>query len=1044
MSYPQIPLIEPSLLVRPPKTRHEEEVDLAGLERELRAHVEGEVRFDAGSRAVYAEDASNYRLMPMGVVIPRTSDDVVEAIAACRRFGAPIVSRGAGTAMAGQTCNVAVVIDFSKYMHRIVEVNTKEHYAWVEPGLICDDLKRATKAHRLTFGPDPSTHNRCTFGGMLANNACGTHAQMAGKSVDNTEALDILLYDGTRAEVGWMNDEEMSARISQGGRMGRIYSDLRNLRDRYARLIQERFPEPPRRVSGYNLDQLIPGKDGRFNIARALVGTEGTCVTYLQAKVRLVYNHPERVVLVLGYPDVYHAADHIMEVLEAGPIALEGLDAHLRDNLIIKGGPHRQYLPLLPEGNGWLVVEFGADTREEALSHAQSLMKRLSRSSDAPSMKILEDKEEEKHLWRVRESGLGATAFVPGKPDTWPGWEDSAVAPEKVGAYLRDLRKLYDRYGYHPSLYGHFGMGCIHCRVDFDLKSAKGVERWKAFMDEATSLVVSYGGSLSGEHGDGQARAPYLAKMFGPELVEAFREFKRIWDPDGKMNPGRIVDSDPIDSNLRLGKNYHPKEPETHFRYPEDRGSFARATLRCVGVGKCRRLDGEAHDDVMCPSFMVTREEKHTTRGRAHLLWEMLQQETPIDQGFRDENVKEALDLCLSCKGCKGECPVNVDIATYKAEFLSHYWKGRIRPRSAYAFGLIDKWARLASFAPGFANLFTQLPGLRSLAKFAADIPEERTIPAFAPETFKAWFQNRGLRNVGAPKVVLFPDTFNNFFFPETAKAAVHVLEAAGYQVEVPRPHLCCGRPLYDYGMLDTAKRYLNRVLSVMGPHLDAGTPIVVLEPSCGSVFRDEINGLFPERRDTHQMMEQTVLLSEFLVKQNGSKGPGWALPRLSREAIVQGHCHHKSIMRFQPEEQLLSQMGMTAETLVSGCCGMAGGFGFEREKLSVSLGAGERVLLPAVRSAPKSTFVLADGFSCREQISQRSDRHALHLAELLEIAMTAGPDGPVDDGEYPESHIVKRRQEALRRSMTRAGVMTGLALLAGAGAWLLKRRLSR
>lgn len=1034
----QVPLVAPSRLVRQTAQRpHEVEVDIAGLERELRAHVKGEVRFDAGSRAIYAEDASNYRLIPIGVVIPKSMDDVVEAIRACREYGAPIVSRGAGTSMAGQTCNVAIVIDFSKYLDQIIEINTIDRYAWVQPGLICDDLKRATRAHRLTFGPDPSTHDRCTYGGMLANNSCGTHAQMAGKAVDNTEELDILLYDGTRMRVGWMNDEELDARIVQGGRVGQIYRDLKALRERYAKLIEEKFPTPPRRVSGYNLDQLLPGEDGRFNLARALVGTEGTCVTYLQAKVRLVYNHPERVVLVLGYPDVYHAADDIMEVLSAKPIALEGLDGRLRENLIIKGGPHRQYLPLLPEGDGWLSVEFGDDTKEAALEQAHNLMRRLSRSRRPPSMKILSDKEEERHLWKVRESGLGATAFVPGKPDTWPGWEDSAVAPENVGAYLRDLRGLFDRYGYQPSLYGHFGMGCIHCRVDFDLKSAKGISKWKAFMDDATSLVVSYGGSLSGEHGDGQARAQYLNKMFGPEIVNAFREFKRIWDPDGKMNPGRIVDPDPMDANLRLGRDYAPREPETHFKYPEDNGSFARASLRCVGIGKCRRLDGEPGDDVMCPSFMVLKEEKHTTRGRAHLLWEMLQQDSPIDQGFRDENVKEALDLCLSCKGCKGDCPVNVDIATYKAEFLSHYWEGRIRPRSAYAFGLVDKWARMASVAPGFFNLVTQLPGLRTLAKFAADMPKERSIPAFAPQTFKSWFFERAPRNVGGPKVVLWPDTFNNFFFPETAQAAVHVLEAQGYQVEVPRPHLCCGRPLYDYGMLDTAKRYMNRVLREMDPYLQSETPIVVLEPSCASVFRDEINGLFPERRATHRMMEQTLLLSEFI----DQRGDGWRLPRLDAEAIVQGHCHHKSIMRMTAEQRVLSKMGIDANVLASGCCGMAGAFGFEKEKYEVSIGAGERVLLPEVRKSSSSALIMANGFSCREQISQRSDRRGLHLAEVMEIAMQKGPHLPEYNGKYPESHIVEARKAAEKRSMRRAGVVTGLAIAAGAALFMSRRR---
>ncbi|MFS8066436.1 MAG: FAD-binding and (Fe-S)-binding domain-containing protein, partial [Byssovorax sp.] len=762
--------------------------------------------------------------------------------------------------------------------------------------MICDEVVKAGRPHKLTYGPDPATHDHCTFGGMLGNNSCGVHAQMAGKAVENTEEMEILLYDGTRTHAGWMDDARMSAVIQQGGRVGEIHGRLRSLRDRYAAQIRARYPRIPRRVSGYNLDQLLPGEDGRFNLARALVGTESTCVTVLEAKVRLVYNHPERVLLVLGYPSVYQAADHLMEVLEHAPIGLEGLDERLKDHIVKKGSPHAAFLPLLPEGKGWLLVEFGYDTKDEATEQAKLLMARLSRGQAAPSMKLLIDHAEQDHLWKIRESGLGSTAFVPGEPDAWPGFEDSAVAPDKVGSYLRDLRRLFDRYGYNPSLYGHFGMGCIHCRIQFDLYTRSGVDQFKAFMDEATDLVVRYDGSFSGEHGDGQARAQFLPKMFGPELVDAFREFKAIWDPDGKMNPGKIVEPYHIDDNLRLGRgDYQPWDPETHFEYPDDQGSFAHATLRCVGIGKCRRKSSdEPGNDTMCPSYMVTHEEMHTTRGRAHLLWEMTQKEGPIEGGWRDEHIKEALDLCLSCKGCKGDCPVNVDVATYKAEFLSHYWEGRVRPRYAYAFGLIDKWARLASHVPGLANLATQLPGLRSVAKLLAGVPREREIPSFAAEPFTTWFKKRGIRNPAGRPVLLWPDTFNNYFVPETAQAAVEVLEALGHRVEIPQGHLCCGRPLYDYGMLDMAKRYLERVLSRLSPQLALGTPIVVLEPSCCAVFRDELRNLFPRREDARRLAEQTVLLSELLAR--GSKGE-YSLPRLEARAVVHGHCHHKAIL---------------------------------------------------------------------------------------------------------------------------------------------------
>jgi FAD/FMN-containing dehydrogenase/Fe-S oxidoreductase len=1018
---------------RAPNWRHPH-VDARALEQELRRNVQGEVRFDAGSMAMYAVDASNYRQVPIGVVIPKSKDDVVRTVEVCRRMGAPLLSRGAGTSVAGQCCNYAVVIDWSKYLNRILELNPYEKYCRVEPGAICDDVVNATAPYKLTYAPDPATHSRCVFGGMLGNNSCGAHAQMNGPAVINTEAMEILLYDGTRMNVGWMNDLEMDNLIRQGGRVGDVYRKLRLLRDKYRDLIEKRYVKIPRRVSGYNLDQLIPANDGRFNIARALVGSEGTCVTMLEATVKLIYSHPERVLLLIGDRDFYEAADRVPEILPFQPIALEGIDDVLVQNVLGKGGPHSQYVKLLPQGKGWLMVEFGYDTQEEAAEQARRLMNALSQSPHPPAeMKLFIDKNQREHLWAIRESALGANTFVPGKPLTWEGWEDSAVAPDKIGGYLRDLNKLGTKYDYHSSLYGHLGQGCVHCRWNFGLADADGIKKWRAFMEEATDLVTSYGGSISGEHGDGQSKAEFLHKMFGPELIEAFREFKSIWDPDWKMNPGKVVDPYPFDENLRLGANYQPWDPVTHFKFPADDGSFAHAALRCVGVGKCRRMStGQEGNDTMCPSFMVTREEKHTTRGRAHALWEMLHGDL-IQNGWRDDNVKETLDLCLSCKGCKSECPVNVDMATYKAEFLSHYWEGRLRPAHAYAFGLIDEWARVASIAPGFVNLFTQLPGLSFLAKKTVGIPSQRQIPAFATESFQSWFRRRAPKNPGGPKVLLWPDTFNNYFFPETSKAAVEVLESAGYQVEVPRGHVCCGRPLYDYGFLDRAVRYLEHDLQVLRPQIEAGTPVVVLEPSCCSVFRDELNGLMPGRADADKLRQSTFTLSEFLAKK------GAVLPSLKREAIIQGHCHHKAIMRMDEEKEVMDKMGLQYELLASGCCGMAGSFGFEEEKYGVSVACGERALLPRVRGAGLRTIIMADGFSCKEQIAQQTNRHALHLAEVLQMALKHGPDGA--PGMYPEDEVVKPRQQTVKQSMLRAGLVTAGFIGAAIGLALWRRR---
>ena len=576
-------------------TPEERSLAAAELQRALRGAIEGEVRFDAGSRAMYAVDASNYRQPPIGVVVPKSKEDVVRTVALCREFGAPVLSRGGGTSLAGQCCNAAIVMDWSKYMHGVLEVNLAERWARVLPGTVCDELRNAAMSqsnHQLTWGPDPATHDHCCFGGMIGNNSCGAHAQLSGKTDNNIEELEVLLYDGTRMTVGWIDDGELDQRMRVGGRVGDIYRNLRSLRDRYASLIPQHYPPIPRRVSGYNLDQLLPGPDGRFNIARALVGSEGTLVTILEAKCRLIDAKARRVILMLGYPDVYQAADHVIDIDPFQPTALEGFDYRLYENIEKKGGPHRRFLDMLPEGKGWLMAEFGADRKEDAIDLVHRVMDALRSKPDAPSMKLYTDEEEMAHLWAVRESGLGATAFVPGERDTWPGWEDSAVAPEKLGGYLRELRALYQKYDYNPALYGHFGQGCVHCRVDFDLTSEFGIRKWRSFMEEATGLCVRYGGSLSGEHGDGQARGEFLEKMFGSELIQAFREFKSIWDPDWKMNPGKVVEPYRMDQNLRLGAGYHPWEPETHFKWPEDHGSFAHATLRCVGIGKCRRKEG--------------------------------------------------------------------------------------------------------------------------------------------------------------------------------------------------------------------------------------------------------------------------------------------------------------------------------------------------------------------------------------------------------------------------------------------------------------------
>ena len=972
-----------------PLSSHAKPVDsfsqASELEQELKRTLNGEVQFDRGSRALYATDGSNYRQIPIGLVMPRDDADVIAAVAACRKYGAPVLARGAGTSLAGQCCNVAVVVDFTKYMNRILELDSDARFARVQPGVVLDSLRNRAEMHQLTFAPDPSTHNRCTIGGMIGNNSCGTHSLLGGKTVDNVEELRILLYDGSQMTVGATSGAEFAQIISQGDRRSEIYRKLYRIQELYASLIRERFPQIPRRVSGYNLDELLPERG--FNLARALVGTEGTCAIALEAKLKLIHSPQHRALVGLGYRDAFFAADHVPEILRLRPIGLEGFEGSIVDGLQRKGA---QNLDLLPAGRGFLLVEFGADDPNEAQQLAVELVDHLKQVSGAPNARLY-SKSEARAVWQIREAGPRAAAFAPGAPAEWEGWDDAAVAPEKLGGYLRDVRKLMNEYHYRGAFYGHFGHGCVHMRVSFDLESENGIRKYAEFIDRAADLVVGYGGSLSGEHGDGQSRAALLPKMFGSDLMKAFGEFKTAWDPENKLNPHKVVGAYLPTENLRLGADYKPLEPETHFKFPDDGGSFAKAALRCIGLGACRKSDG----GTMCPSYMVTLEEEHSTRGRAHMLFELLQGEVLRD-GWRDEHVKDALELCLSCKACKSECPANVDIATYKAEFLSHYYEKKWRPLKAYAFGLIERWAKLGSRMPRIANFLSQAPGPRHLLQRFLGLASQRQLPRLAPVTFWQWAQvhrNSIFRDEDrlnpAPllkerQVVLWVDTFNNYFHPETCRAALEVLEEAEFTVTCSRRPLCCGRPLYDFGMLERAKNCLSQILSALGPQIDAGLPIVVLEPSCASVFRDELHNLFPTDERATRLRNQTFLLSEFL--QNHA--PDYLPPSLSRKVILHGHCHHKALMKINDEESLLRKMGVELQSLDSGCCGMAGPFGFQKDKFEISQAIGERVLLPAVRRAASDTLIVADGFSCREQILQGTGRSAMHLAEVLKMAL--------------------------------------------------------
>ena len=957
----------------------------------LRAAIAGEVRFDTGSLAVYAADASNYRQIPVGVVLPRDAADIEATLRICSAFDVPVLARGSGTSQCGQTVNVAVVIDCSKYMNHVRSIDAVTRTAHVEPGTVCDALKLEAEREGLTFGPDPATHSRCTLGGMIGNNSCGAHSVMAGKTVENIEALEVLTYDGARFWVGPTSEDELNAIIAGGGRQGEIYAALRDLRDRYAERIRAGFPKIKRRVSGYNLDQLLP--ENGFHVARALVGSEGTCAVTLQAVTRLVKNPTQRVVLVLGFADIYAAGDSVPTILPAGPIACEGLDYKIIGGLRERG-LKLDDIALLPEGQAWLMVEFGADTQAAAVAQAQALMHTLETYSPRPSMLLLEDKAIIQRLWTIRETGASAVSLNRGAtqaergPDPVVGWEDAAVDPLRLGDYLREFQALIDRYGYRTSLYGHFGDGCIHARITFELRTPQGIAHWRNFLKDAAALVVKYGGSLSGEHGDGQARAEFLPAMYGEELMQALREFKRIWDPRNRMNPGKLINAEGpvyrVDQNLRQGLNYKPITLQTHFAFTSEVGhGFTRATEHCIGMGKCRAQTG----GTMCPSYRATSEERYSTRGRARMFAEMLQGEL-IRDGWQNEDLKEALDWCLACKGCKSDCPTHTDMATYKAEFLSHYYEKHARPRQAWSMGRIGRWAPLASRVSGVANFFSQSPIFAPIARQIAGIASQRSLPALAKKTFRAlWREHHRVQHSAAMgktthKVILWTDTFNNHFRPPAAVAALRVLEAAGCEVVLPNTGLCCGRALYDFGLLDEARQQLHDILEAHTDDILAGVPVVGLEPSCVAVFRDELRQLFPTDARAQRLAAQSYTLGEYLEllqwrptkPAQGDRG----------EVLYHAHCHQKAVLTVPADVRLLQAAGYRVNAPDTGCCGMAGSFGFKPDHYDVSQQIGERVLLPAVRAAGSNTLIVSNGFSCREQIEQGTGRETLHLSEVL------------------------------------------------------------
>ncbi|HZG06998.1 MAG TPA: FAD-binding and (Fe-S)-binding domain-containing protein [Streptomyces sp.] len=940
--------------------------------RALRAAVRGEVADDAASRALVTMDASNYRRVPLAVVAPRDADDVAAALAVCRELGVPVVPRGGGTSIAGQATGTGVVLDFTRHMTAVESVDADARTAVVQPGAILDDLRRAAGAHGLTFGPDPSTHSRCTLGGMIGNNSCGSHSVAWGTTADNVLALDVLTYGGERARLAPGGD----------GVPERLRAGARTLVDGALARLRTGFPDLPRRISGYALDALLPERGTDW--ARAFTGSEGTLGVVTSATVRLVERPGARVLAVLGYPDESAAAEAAPALLPHHPLTVEGMAADLVP------GPERA---ALPRGDAWLFTEAGGADAAEARAGAERLCRAA--AGAATGHLLVTDPAGRRALWRVREDAAGTATRMPDGSEAWPGWEDCAVPPARLGAYLRDFRALLAEHGLRGLPYGHFGDGCIHVRIDFDLIGDEGVARFRRFSTDLADLVVAHGGSLSGEHGDGQARAELLPRMYGPELVELFARFKDLWDPHGGLNPGMVVRPHRIDENLRFAPL--PRRPVTDvaFGYPEDGGDFSAAVRRCVGVAKCRNPAGSP--GVMCPSYRATGEEMHSTRGRARLLHEMLAGEV-VTGGWRSEEVHEALDLCLSCKGCRRDCPVGVDMATYKAEFLHHHYAGRRRPMAHYSMGWLPVWLRAvaATRTAPLLNAAARTPPA-ALAKRLGGIAPERDLPPLPRTPFVRWWRGHRRRTRGGGagrggrRVVLWPDTFTNHLSPEAGAAAVRVLEAAGLEV-VPPPgagRICCALTWISTGQLDRARTVLRRTLDRLEPVLDAGLPVAVLEPPCAAALRTDAPDLLPDDPRAKRLAAAVRTFAQVLEE----CAPDWTPPRLDRPVAGQTHCHQHAVLGDAAERRLRERAGLTGE-LSDGCCGLAGNFGFEKGHFEVSRACAEEKLLPSVRAAAPGTVLLADGYSCRTQLAQLGGHRARHLAEVLAEALGDAPPG--------------------------------------------------
>jgi FAD/FMN-containing dehydrogenase/Fe-S oxidoreductase len=963
------------------------------LEHQLRAVVRGDVRFDTGSRLLYSTDASMYQVEPVGVVIPRDADDVQAALERARDNGVAILSRGGGTSLTGQTVNHALILDFSRHMNEVLEVNREERWARVQPGVVQDELNHHVRPLGLLFGPDTSTSNRATIGGMLGNNSGGSHSIAYGLTVDHVLEMTVLLSDGSRAVFGEVTPAEFAAKCRLQTLEGQIYREVARIREAYADEIRARYPAQWRRVAGYNLNELL-GVSVRphslagggnaaprpFSMARLITGSEGTFVTVLEARMRLV-ERPKRTALdVIHFHDIQEALECSQSILETGPYAVELTDKMILD--LARGNiEHSQRMGFVQgDPAAILIVEYTGENEAEVRAKVEALEARRGRERFGYATSRAFDPAEQQSIWKLRKAGLGLLFGTHGDAKPLAFVEDTAVDPRHLAKFVARFREIFARHEVDGAYYGHCSVGCLHIRPAINLKTARGLTQVRAIADEITDLVVEFNGTISSEHGDGRARSPFLERMYGPTLMRAFRELKRAFDPDERLNPGNIVGRTDVTESLRYGSDYKTWEPVTLLDFSRQ-GGFAAAVEMCNGVGECRKkLEG-----TMCPSYMATRDEEHSTRGRANALRAVLSGRVPAAE-FTGRRLYEVMDLCLECKGCKAECPANVDMAKLKYEFLHHYHAANGLPLRNRLFGHIARLNALGARMPALVNRLSALAPSRWLLEKVAGIDRRRPLPPLAAETFTDWFARRPAPgSASRGDVVLFHDTFVTYNAPEIGRAAVELLEAAGYRV-VLVDRKCCGRPLISKGMLDVAREHAVWNVARLAPYARRGVAVVGLEPSCLLTLRDEYVDLL-RTDDARAVAAQSALLEQFLLRE---RERGLTLPFAGngRKALLHGHCHQKALVGTAPTVAALRWAGYEVSEVDSGCCGMAGSFGFEREHYDVSVTLGNRRLAPAVKAAPADTEVVAPGISCRQQIAHLAGRRAAHPAEALRRAL--------------------------------------------------------